>query len=143
MTRNLIKKQAFNYKQIDIYLKKAKEGIDNSEKILKISEEEAFKATYDAMLKITLALMLLYSVRPKSRPGHHKAMIEFTEKTLGKENKNIIVRFDKMRQRRNKIIYEISIINYQEAKEAAILAKQYHLLVKKIVEKKNPQKKLI
>lgn len=143
MVKDLIKSQSANYKQILVYLKKAKEGIDNSEKILKISEEEAFKVAYDAMLKLTLAIMLTYGFRPRSRPGHHKAMIEFAEKVVGKEFNNLIKRFDKMRQRRNRIIYEISMVSYQEAKEAINLAKRYYSIIKKIIENKNPQKKLL
>jgi len=98
---------------------------------------------YEAMLRASLGFMLSYGQRPRSGLGHHKIIIDFVAKKLGREYKNIVKAFDLMRRKRNEAIYEpISFITKKEAKDSIALAKKYILIIGEEIENRCPQLKL-
>ena len=143
MNKDSIKKYPINFKEINRYLKMAEQDLVDAKKILSISEEVCFKTTYDAMIKISLALMMSGGYRPRSQAGHHKTMIEFASKILGTKNESLIRKFDQARKKRNMLIYQAQWVSRKEAKEAIITAEKYFEEVSISIEKKNPQKKLV
>jgi uncharacterized protein (UPF0332 family) len=111
-----------------------------AKKVLCFDEETAYQMFYEAMLKASLALMLSYGLRPRGLPGHHINIIEFCEKKLGKEYENLLNSFDKMRRKRNQAIYQpMVVITETEAKNALEVAEKYLLIIKKRINKDNPQ----
>ena len=69
---------------------------------------------------------------------------KFCELYLGKEFDNLINKFKKMKQKRNYLIYGTGlVISETEAKNAIITAKEFIKEIKEIIQKNNPQKKLI
>ena len=143
MDKTLLKKHPINPKEIGRYLQKAKQELVDAKKILSISEDISFKTTYDAMIKISLALMMANGYRPRSQVGHHKTMIEFVAKMLRIKDKSIMKRFDQARKKRNLLVYQAQWVSLREAKEAINLAEKYFKAVIIVIEKKNPQKKLV
>jgi len=96
------------------------------------------------MIKGSIGLMLSYGIRPRIGPGYHKIIIKFSGKILGRQFKSLIRTFDQMRKKRNRFIYEVStFISEKEAKDAIRIADKYLNIIESIVQKKNPQKKLI
>jgi len=140
---NNFRKYPIDFQEIEKYLFKAKKDIGVAKKILEISEEVSYKTTYDAMMKITLALIMSYGLRPRSKMGHHMTMVNFAKKMLGKENQMLIKKYDKMREKRHLLVYEAQWISRKEVKEAVALAEKYLKIVKDFIQLKNPQKKLI
>lgn len=111
-----------------------------AEKVLQIDEEAAYQMFYESMLKASLALMLSYGFRPRSLPGHHVNIIEFSAKKLGNHYAYIMNTFNKMRRKRNQVIYEADIeITEKEANNALETAKEYLLIIKKHINSNNPQ----
>lgn len=103
-----------------------------------------YQLAYEAMLKASLGLMLSYEYRPRSLPGRHKIIIEFAGKKLGQEFNELIKKFDRMRRKRNQVIYEpLLFISKTEALDSIKTAKKYLKIIEKEIQKKNPQKKLI
>jgi len=139
-----IKKQISDFNQIIKYLRSAKRKINIATKILKLSEEAAFQVAYEAMIKASIGLMLSYGVRPRVGPGYHKIVIKFAGRILGKEFKSLIKTFDYMRKKRNRFIYEVdTIITEKEAEDSIKIANKYLSIIENVIQKKNPQKKLI
>lgn len=139
----LLKKCPVDFRRVNEYLAKAKGDLLNAKKILAISEEISFKTTYDAMIKITLALMLAHGVRPRTQSGHHLTMIQFAKNILPKEQETLINRYDRIRAKRHLLVYEASWVSRQEAEEAILAAEKYWKIVKEYIQAKNPQKKLL
>ena len=138
-----VKRQEINFAQIRNFLESAELRLKKAERIVRLDEQSGFQAAYDATLKVSLAFMLSFGLRPRSTVGHHKAIIEFVEKKLGSEFKSVISSFDIMRRKRNQAIYEpISTISESEADNAIIIAKKYLAIIKKIIRKNDPQQAL-
>lgn len=139
-----IKKQPSNFNQIIKYLRGAKRKIDIAAKILKLSEEASFQVAYEAMIKASIGLMLSYGIRPRVGLGYHKTVIKFAGRILGKEFSSLIKTFDYMRKKRNRFIYEVdTIITEKEAEDSIKIANKYLVIIEDIIQKKNPQKKLV
>lgn len=94
------------------------------------------------MLKTTLALMLSRGYRPRIQLGHHKTLVSFSEYVLKEKFSSIISTYDKMRQKRNKIIYEDTLVSLIEANHAFNIAKRYFQIVEEKISQDNPQQKL-
>lgn len=94
------KKQEIDFPNIIKFFNRAVKKSVNAKKILTFNEEAAYQAAYEAMLKASLALMLSYGFRPRSLPGHHVVIIEFSSQKLGKGYRRLIDTFDQMRRKR-------------------------------------------
>lgn len=140
--KNLVKKQTVNFQQINKTLEKSHETITSAEMILKSTPENSFSLSYESMLKTTLALMLARGYRPKTQLGHHKTLIEFARFVLKDKFSPLTATYDRMRKKRNKIIYDITSVSQTEATEAISVAKKYFAIVENKIEQDNPQQKL-
>jgi uncharacterized protein (UPF0332 family) len=109
---------------------------------LSIDEGIAFTVAYLAMLRAARAFMLLKGLRPKD--GYqHKTVMEFLEHSLEDKAKQLIVRFDRMRRKRNIFTYEIdALITKTEAESALKTAIEFIELIKALLKKEDPQLKL-
>ena len=116
-------------------LKAAKANLD-------IDEGIAYTVAYLAMLHSARAVMLMKGFRPAD--GYqHKTVVEFMFHFLGKEFKDIVGHFDKMRRKRNIFTYEIdAIISKTEAETALDSALKFVNLVRNKIRKENPQLEL-
>lgn len=132
--------QEINFDNIIKFFNSAIKKFKKAEKVLPIDEEGAYQMFYEAMLKASLALMLSYGVRPRSLPGHHLNIIEFSAKKLGGNFAYLMNTFDKMRRKRNQVIYEADIvITEKEADNALKTAREYLNVIKKHINSNNPQ----
>ena len=118
-------KFAFTKEQIKKYFSSAKES-------LKIAEntdipEVIFKFSYDALIKVGLALIASKRYRIKSREGHHIKILESLSKIL--DDSDIGTIGNRMRKQRNMDLYEGGIT--VEEKEN----KEYRQFVKEVFKK--------
>ncbi|NTV09447.1 MAG: DNA-binding protein [Zoogloea sp.] len=75
-------------------------------KATNISAENRFDAAYKAILQCAMAALWLRGYRtPTSEPGHHMTAIQTLPKTLGVEQRTVIV-LDALRKQRNLSDYE-------------------------------------
>jgi uncharacterized protein (UPF0332 family) len=139
-----LKPQHADFAQISRFLAGAQKKLTAAKRTLEIDEEASYQLAYEAMLKGSLGFMLSFGVRPRSLPGHHVTIIEFAEKHLGREFRSLIAMFDRMRRKRHQAIYDVrGFISKQEAEQALQTAEKYLGIIRKEIEKKNPQARLL
>lgn len=91
--------------------------------------------TYESFVKD----YLLKGLRP-SDGYQHKTVVEFIDKILGSEYRDIIERFDRMRRKRNIFMYEFDIsISIREAEGAFNTAVRFINIIKERIKKESPQ----
>lgn len=109
----MLEKFSFTERQISQYYRSALKdfkiarGLDIPEVI--------FKFSYDALLKLSIAVCAYNGLRVKSRQGHHVELINKLSKLFGDEEIEIIG--NEIRAKRNKDLYGGGVII--SAKEAA------------------------
>ena len=138
-----LRPQRVDWDQIHRFLERAAEKLRTAKRVLGIDEETAYQMAYDAMLKASLAFLLSRGLRPRSLPGHHVAIIEYVEKSLGPSFGDLLLMFDRMRRKRNQAIYDASgLISKQEAGEALEIARKYLAAIGAEIQRHNPQHRL-
>lgn len=144
INKGLLKQEQIGFDQINKVLARAYRNIRSAKTLLKDDDEEgSFGLAYEAMLLAGRALAFSYGLRPRT-VGSHKIVVDFTEKIIGKEYKILIQKFDKMRRKRNYLIYGIGlIISETEAENAIKTAKEFMEKIREVIQKRNPQKRLI
>jgi len=137
-----IKKQKAGFVQIELLLKQAILDIEEAKKIVSIAERATYLLAYNAMLKAGRALMLFNGYVPDDG-GQHKTVVNMTSAILGQKYKDIVVKYDIMRRKRNEMTYEAgALLSKSESKKAFTNAIE---LINKIlaeVKSKNPQLEL-
>ena len=109
---------------------------------LEIDEGIAYTVAYLAMLHAARAFMLMRGFRPADG-NQHRTVVEFISRLLGKKFAVITEQFDRMRRKRNIFTYEIDIsISKSEANSALNSARSFVDLIKRLVQKENPQMEL-
>lgn len=140
--KNTVKKQAVNFKQINQTLEKAYKSIKSAKATLKINPEDSFTLAYESMLKTTLALMLSHGFRPRVQLGHHKTLVEFAKLVLKGKFSQLADTYDRMRKKRNKLLYDVASVGQTEASQAVAIAEKYFVVVENKISEDNPQQKL-
>jgi len=120
-------------------LLRAQKDIIAAKANLKIDEEVTYNYAYLAMLRCGRSIVFMKGYR--SVDGQqHKTVIELSGEILGKEFKNIIKKFDRMRWKRNQFTYDPFIpISEIEAKNALVTAENFVKIAIGLVRKENSQ----
>lgn len=138
----LIVRTKANYKQAYNYIARSKKDLSTSKSTIDIDKEWAYTISYHAMLRAGRALMISYGFRPKGK-DQHKTVVLFTSNILGKQFKELVRKFDRMRRKRHDFIYEPNRpISEQEAQEALADAEELVMQIFILVKEKDPQKGL-
>lgn len=103
--QGLLKQEDIGLDQARSLLGGAIRNISAARKSLAIDEETCYIMAYNAMLKIARALVFLQGFRPIDGQ-QHKTTIKISGEILGKDFNQLIKRFDKMRRKRNQLIYD-------------------------------------
>jgi uncharacterized protein (UPF0332 family) len=128
--------------QIKRRIDRASIDLLSAEKLFDIDEIGAFRMAYDSMLQSGIALILFHGYRPQVQ-YFHKTVVEAVGLVLGGEFSVIVKQFDIMRRSRNDLIYDISPIAKNEAKEALIAAQKMIDTIKQLIKLHSKQKELI
>jgi len=139
LNQGLIKKQKVDFPHIEALLLRAQKDIMVAKANLKIDEEVTYNYAYLAMLRCGRSIVFMKGYR--SVDGQqHKTIIELSGEILGKEFKNTIKKFDRMRRKRNQFTYDPFLpVSKTEAENALKTAKEFVKIVFKLVQKENPQ----
>ena len=133
--RGLIHPHHGSKKQAQKYLKLAERDIKTSQKIIAEDWDWAFSIAYNAILQAGRALMFHEGYRPTSGEGAHIAVVQFAEITLGKAFENEISLFDKMRQKRHRVIYDVAgIISQHEAEQSFEFARKFVAIIREHIQ---------
>lgn len=138
----LVREQKKDISQIRQTFAKAIQSQKSAGKLLATDPEGAFTMAYEAMLKASLALMFSCGFRPRVKLGHHKTLINFSSYVLGENFLKMAATYDKMRDKRNKVIYDTSMVSETEAKHAVDFSKRYLKAVANKIAEETPQLKL-
>lgn len=135
-----IKKQKISFDQISKHMQRAKKDIRTAKANKKIDPIWAYTIAYQGMLKAGRALMFLVGYKPIDG-RQHVTVIEFVDIYLGKEYRDLINEFERMRRKRNNFLYEPGgSISEQELSHSLKKADKMIIVLEKIIKNKNPQK---
>lgn len=138
-----VKKQAIDFRQIGMILAKAEKSLASSRNILQQDPESAFTLAYESMLKGSMALMFTRGYRPRVQLGHHKTLVNFSKFVLGDSFSSLTSTYDKMRSKRNRVVYDVGAVSEAEATEGLRMAEKYLSVVRQKIEEENPQLNLL
>ena len=137
--KGLLRRQKADFRGVEKLILRAQKDLKTAKANLDIDEGISYTVAYLVMLHAARAFILLKWFRPAD--GYqHKTVVEFMSHFLGREIKEIVEQFDRMRRKRNIFTYEIDIsISKSEASNALDKAKYFVNLIKEIIQKENPQ----
>ena len=134
------KESAIGWDQVERLLKRARQDLISSEKTLSFDEAGAMDYVYKAMFHAANALLCSHGFRPGAT-RQHIGVIEATERILGSDAKTLILKFDRLRKRRNQFEYQgVFEMGKQELLDALEQAKQLVTIIRKVLEDAHPQK---
>jgi len=117
------------------HLRVAKHDIKVGRDIANIDLDWAFTATYNGILQASLAFMYCKGYRPRGE-GKHFVTFEFLKGALPKEWNTRINRIQKLRQKRNKTVYEHrGLITERETKDVIEFAEYFYHEIEVILPK--------
>ena len=120
--KGLIKKdETIDLFQILSVIKKARRSIKSAKILIEDDKENSYQLAYEAMLLAGRALIFSFGFRPRAL-GSHKIVVDFSKKTLGKEIRTLIFKFNKMRKTRHDLIYGTGLFISEIDSKNAILS---------------------
>lgn len=142
--KGLLKEEKISFEQISKVLERVYRNLQSAKTLIKDGDEEGgFQFAYEAMLLAGRALVFSHNLRPRAI-GSHKIVVDFTAEILGDRYKVLTNKFDKMRKKRNYLIYGAGLtVSRTEAENAIRTSEEFITKIKEVIQKKNPQKKLI
>jgi uncharacterized protein (UPF0332 family) len=140
----LIKREKIDFLLTKKVLAKARRGIKSSALLFDDGDPEgSYELAYESMLLAGRALVFSFDYRPRT-VGSHKIVVDFVKSVMDEKDSNLIFKFDKMRKNRHYLIYGAGLaISETEAKNAILSATVLLEKIEIIIEKKNPQGKLM
>lgn len=116
--------------EIQRALKRAEQDMQTAQMVMNHDWDWGFAITYNAVLQASRAYMFSQGYRPASAQGH-KNTFAFMSLAMGKDYKNTITYFDRMRKKRNKAVYDIAgLITESEVKTLFTMATEFIDLIR-------------
>lgn len=100
----LIQEKQIGFDQVKRFCKRARKDLSTAQHILDTDLPAALDLIYKAMFHSANGLIGFYGLRP-GRVSQHKSVVEATGRILGKQAKVLVLKFDKLRQKRNYFEY--------------------------------------
>ena len=120
-----IQKYKATSQEIANRLKLARRDLAAARKTLDTDHDWAFSMAYNAALQAARALVLAKGYRLRGAEQHGTA-VEFCRLALGRESGADVDRFDQMRRKRHKVIYdEAGLVSKREAEDAITFAEHF------------------
>lgn len=127
--------------QIEKHVQSAFLDLKEARVVFTVSDKAAYLFAYTAMLKIGRALLFLKGYRPRGE-GQHDIVVKAAGAILGEKYEVLTQQFGRMRQKRNKLIYDIGgLISHAEVEKAFRSAEEYVEKVRRFMEQQDPQLK--
>lgn len=134
-----VKPHPIDWAQIQRFLESADKKLASARRILAFDEEASLEQAYEAMLRASLAFMFSYAVRPRSQVGHHIAIIEFVRRHTDKKHSSLLTFFDRLRRKRNTVLYDdTGFVSQHDAEEAIAIAHKYLRVIRGDIDSRRP-----
>jgi len=142
--QGFVSEERIGFDQVLKHIARAHKDIKVSKANLGIDSEAAYNYSYLAMLRSGRALMFSLGYRPTDG-RQHKTVVLFSGAVLGGEFSKFVAGFDNMRKFRNKFTYDEPgiLVSRQKTEKALNNATRFVQIVTEIIQKNNPQKKLV
>ena len=135
-----VRKEKVSGAEVKRALEKAERDLKTARKIMAEDWDWGFAVTYNAVLQASRAYMFSQGYRPASAQGH-KNTFAFMVPALGKDYKDLITYFDRMRSKRNRAIYDVAgLITETEARNLFKQATEFVALIKNKLRKNQGHK---
>jgi uncharacterized protein (UPF0332 family) len=139
---SLKKEDRIDYAQIERLIIRSKKDIQVARKNLNIDEATALELVYKSMFHASNALIRSQGYRP-GKIKQHIGVVEAVERSLGAKIKPIILKFDRLRIKRNEFEYQgLYRSSKTEIKNGLQDAEKLIKSIEDYIEKNNPQRKL-
>jgi uncharacterized protein (UPF0332 family) len=126
--------------QVERLIKRAFEDLKSAERNMPFDEPGAMDFIYKAMFHAGNALIRSYGFRPGGT-RQHQGVIQAVERILGSEYHTLVLKFDKLRKRRNEFEYQgIFTMGREELRGSIDQAQQLVAAIRKWLEDAHPQK---
>lgn len=136
------KQHPVDWAQVERFLLGAEKKLTSARKILAFDEEACLQQAYESMLKASIGFMLSHGLRVRSIPGHHIAILEFVTEKLDKKHAGLLAVFDRLRRKRNAVLYDDEgFISREEAEESIRCAGDLIAVLRVDVEARDAPKK--
>lgn len=99
-----IRREKISPPEIDQSLDRAARDLKTARMIIAADPDWGFAVAYNAVLQASRAYMFAQGYRPASAEGH-KNTFAFMRLAMGKDYEDLILYFDRMRNKRNQAIY--------------------------------------
>lgn len=120
-------------KEIRSLLEIASRDLSTAKNMVSINPDWVYNISYNAMLQSSRALMLRMGFRPRGS-SQHATVVQFVNKTIGKEHKDFTALFDQMRRKRNRAVYETAkLVGEKETIETLSLAHDFVTLLRDLI----------
>lgn len=137
--QGFLKKEEIGPDQIRNLLRRADKNLRTARPILKIDLEAGFESAYNSVLKSGRALIYLHGYRPDDGQ-QHKTTIDLIAIILKDYPGEIFYKIDKMRRKRNQIMYAPTPeLGIQEAENFITTAENFLEVVKKFLNQNHSQ----
>ena len=131
---------SIGWDQVERLIKRAFEDLNSAERNLPVDEPGAMDFMYKAMFHAANALIRSYKLRPGASK-QHQGVVLAAERILGDKYRALILKFDRLRKRRNQFEYQgIFEMGRQELNDSMSQARQLVETIKQFLQGKNPQK---
>ena len=112
-------------REIDSILNRARKDINVAGEMMAHDWDWCFAIAYNAVLQASRAFMFSRGFRSEMKDAH-KNTFAFMKEVLGDEHAELIMYFDRMRVKRNRVLYDIAgIISETEARNLIGNAKKF------------------
>lgn len=139
--RQIQEEPGIGWDQVDRLLVRAHEDLSSAKKVIRFDEAGAMDFVYKAMFHAANALIRSCGYRPGA-VRQHQGVIAATGRILGGEAKGLILKFDRLRKRRNQFEYQgIFEMGSQELADSVKQAEEFLVSIKNVLEEKDPQKR--
>ncbi len=130
-----IHKEKVSRKEIEQALERAERDLKTAQMIIMEDWDWGFAVAYNAVLQASRAYMFFQGFRPATNESH-KNTFAFMRLAMGKDYEELMEYFDRMRNKRNRAIYEIAgLITETEARNILDKAKSFVAMIREELKK--------
>lgn len=136
---SLKEEKKIGHDQISRLINRAKKDLETAKSLIESDEAVSITMVYNALFHSANALIRFYGYRP-GKVRQHAGLIEATSRILGNEIKDYILRFNKLRKKRNLLGYQaIFIFSKIQIENNLAEAKKFVELIDKFIAEKMEQ----
>lgn len=125
-----IRKEKVSSAEVRQALERAERDLKTARKIMAADWDWGFAVAYNAILQASRAYMFAHGYRPASAEGH-KNTFAFMRVAMGKDYEDLMLYFDRIRNKRNQAIYAAAgLITETEARNLLAKAAEFVKLIR-------------